>query len=102
MRVLFDTNILISSLLSPDKPGVIRTIVDALFRRAFTLLLPEEVADEFARTVIRKQSLARRVTVAHMEEVVTLLVAFADIVPTVQQIPPVTRDEKDDYVLAYA
>ena len=102
MRVLFDTNILISSLLSPDKPGVIQTIVATIFRHSFTFLLPTEVADEFARTVIRKKSLAKRVTVGHMEAAVTLLFAFSKIVPSVQHIPIVTRDAKDDYLLAYA
>lgn len=103
MRVLLDTNILISALLSPDHQGTIQTLVAQLFQGAFTLLLPEDVVEEFATTVIRKKHLARTFTVQSLEVALTALLAVAEIVPKIRdEIPKIGRDAKDDYLLAYA
>ncbi|MBK9944499.1 MAG: putative toxin-antitoxin system toxin component, PIN family [Kouleothrix sp.] len=103
MRVLLDTNILISALLSPDHQGTIQTLLAQLFQGAFTLLLPEDVVEEFATTVIRKKHLARAFTVQSLEAAMAALIAVAEIVPKIRdEIPRVGRDVKDDYLLAYA
>lgn len=74
-----------------------------LFLGTFTLLLPEDVIEEFATTVIRKKHLARTFTVQSLEVALTALLAVAEIVPTIRdEISTVGRDTKDDYLLAFA
>ncbi len=103
MRVLCDTNIFVSYLLTPKKAGPIHTIVEAAFLGEFTLLLPEDLLEELAHKVQGKKYLTGRITEADLEELVTLLREVAELIPKIRTpIPAVTRDPKDDYLLAYA
>lgn len=102
MRVLLDTNILISYLLTP-KNSVIAQIVEAGILGGFDLLLPEELSDELVEKARAKQYLAERITPEEVRELVDILSEVSETVPKItQSIPAVTRDPKDDYLLAYA
>ena len=103
MRALFDTNIFISYLLPTTEEGPIVEIVEAAITGAFTLLLPEEVVAEFSRTVARKPYLAQRIDLADAETLINELKEGAEVITAIGvPIPVVTRDRKDDYLLAYA
>jgi uncharacterized protein len=103
MRVILDTNIIISALVSPSENSPASQIVQAFFWQKFVLLLPEELLAEFVRTVIEKRRLRKRVTVRHIETLVQLLTSGGEIIPPIsEKIPAVTRDPKDDYLPAYA
>ena len=103
MRVLFDTNIFISYLLIPGQAGVIREIVKAAVLGQFTLLLPEAILFELAQKVEQKPYLANRITAEELHTFATLITAIAEEIPKIEaEIPAVTRDPKDDYLLAYA
>jgi uncharacterized protein len=102
MRVLLDTNILISYLLSP-KNSLVATIVEAGILGEFELLLPEDLLDELVAKVTTKNYLADRILPEEMRELVGILGEVCVTIPGITfRIPAVTRDPKDDYLLAYA
>jgi uncharacterized protein len=103
MRVLIDTNILISYLLTPKKSGPIQDIVEAGFLGEFTLIVPEDLLEELAGKVKGKKYLVGRITQEDLEEFSSLLEEVSELIPGIKSaIPAVTRDPKDDYLLAYA
>jgi len=103
MRVLLDTNILISYLLVSHPSSPISQIVKAGVLGKFDLLFPEELLNELARKVREKRYLSERITSAQFKELVDILSEVSETIPRITgQIPAVTRDPKDDYLLAYA
>ena len=103
MRVLLDTNILISYLLTPHQSSPISQIVRAGVLGEFDLLFPEELLNELARKVHEKKYLSERITPTQFKELVDILSEVSETIPRITgQIPAVTRDPKDDYLLAYA
>ena len=101
-RVLLDTNILISYLLTP-KNSVIAQIVEAGILGRFDLLFPEDLADELVEKARTKPYLAERIAPEEVRELVDLLSEVSETVLKITtEIPAVTRDPKDDYLLAYA
>ncbi len=103
MRVLLDANILISYLLNKRADSPVTRVVEAGILGEFTLLLPEELVEEFTTKIPDKPYLAKRITTSEMVQFVAILSAHSETIPTITQtIPAVTRDPKDDYLLAYA
>lgn len=103
MRALLDTNIIISYLLLPESGGNPQAIFQALFDGQFTLLLPEDLLDEIVVTASQKEHLKQRMPVDRLREVVTFLQEIGEPIPRIKDtIPSVSRDPKDDYLLAYA
>jgi putative PIN family toxin of toxin-antitoxin system len=102
MRVLLDTNILISYLLS-SKNSVIARVVEAGILGSFDLLLPEDLLDELAAKVRTKDYLVERIAPEEVRVLVDILSEVCLSIPRITaQIPAVTRDPKDDYLLGYA
>ncbi len=103
MRVLIDTNVFISHLLTSHSVGVIQEIFSAWAEEKFTLLIPEALLDELLDTVRSKPRLAKRIPQQNLEEFLALIQEMSEEVPRIKSpIPAVTRDPKDDYLLAYA
>jgi uncharacterized protein len=103
MRVLLDANILISFLLSSRETSPIVKVVRAAVTGRYTLLLHEQILFEVTGKVAAKSYLVERITQAEVEALFNLLREVATTIPTIaEEIPPVTRDPKDDYLLAYA
>jgi hypothetical protein len=103
MRVLLGTNILISYLLVPHPSSPISQIVRAGVLGEFDLLFPEELLNELARKVREKRYLSERITPTQFKELVDILAEVSETIPRITTtIPAVTRDPKDDYLLAYA
>lgn len=103
MRVLIDTNILVSYLLKHGSESATRSVASAAILGDFTMLLPEDLLGELVSRVSRKPYLANRVTTADLEALVGILLDVAEVVPAItSQIPAVCRDPKDDYLLAHA
>jgi len=102
-RVLFDTNILISYLLVPNPQSTIPSIVNAAFEGAYTLLVPGALLTELTGTVKARKHLAKRLSPEQAQEFAALLMSIAEPIAEIHEsIPAVTRDPKDDYLLAYA
>lgn len=103
MRVLLDTNILLSYLLTSYQQSLIHRIVVAGLSGAFVILLPGELLDEMARKARGKKYLADRISPNELQEFARILSDLAETIPVItEEIPAVTRDPKDDYLLAYA
>jgi len=67
MRVLLDTNILISYLLNPDSDGTIQTILHTFLGDQFTLLLPEMLMEELSVTVTKRHDLYKKLPPDHLQ-----------------------------------
>lgn len=103
LRVLIDTNIFISYLLKSDEETTITRIIEAAFENKYTLLLPHEVIAELDRKLSEKKYLASRITKEEAQEFTELLTMIAEEIPAItEEIPRVSSDKKDDYLLAYA
>lgn len=103
MRVLLDANIWISYLLSPSASGPIGTIIASGFAGRFTFLLPEHLLQEFVARIETKPYLAARIEQEELHRFAGHLRAVGELIPEITApIPAVTRDPKDDYLLAYA
>jgi putative PIN family toxin of toxin-antitoxin system len=111
IRALFDTNIFISYLLPSKAGGAIEQILEAAFDEAFTLLIAEEVVQEFSAKVASKSYLRERISKEAADELMAAVLVVAEVIPgisngtgalSVSGFPVVTRDAKDDYLLAYA
>jgi putative PIN family toxin of toxin-antitoxin system len=67
------------------------------------ILLPGQLLEELTRKAHEKKYLADRITPQELQEFVALLSELAEAIPHIPEaIPAVTRDPKDDYLLAYA
>ena len=98
IRAVLDTNVLVSSILSPSAvPG---RIVRAWECHAFELCLSEplflEVVEVLRRPHIRKMA---RLGAGQIEELLELLLRIATIVPGPLRIEPVVADDPDDDVV---
>lgn len=103
MRALLDTNIFISYLLSSQKEGVVQAIFKALSENQFTLLLPEALVDEMVQVVSQKPRLTTRIRPDQLRRFAEFLQEVSETIPMIaEEIPPISRDPKDDYLIAYA
>ena len=103
MRVLLDANLFISYLLNPDRDSPVVRVVRAGVSGEYTLLLPAALIDEFSRRISTKPYLASRITPTDLEYLNAILSTVTETIPEIKRpIPAVTRDPKDDYLLAYA
>ncbi|HET6312630.1 MAG TPA: putative toxin-antitoxin system toxin component, PIN family [Chloroflexia bacterium] len=103
LRVLLDANVYISYLLAPDAPGTIQQLMSAALEGRYTLLLPRELLAEMSETLSRKQALSRRTNPQERQKLLSRFMEIAEKIDTIrEEIPTVTRDRKDDYLLAYA
>lgn len=103
MRVLLDVNVYVSYLLPSRAGTAIARVLEAALTGTFVLLLPAEVTTELAARVASKPYLSERIERADLEELLEALRAVGEIIPPITTpIPRVSRDPKDDYLLAYA
>ena len=103
MRVLLDTNILISYLLAPGSDSAVARIVAAGVLGKYILLLPEALLAELEATVSAKEYLVDRIAPEDVWELADILSTVSEMIGRIKdRIPAVTRDPKDDYLLAYA
>ena len=103
MRVILDTNIFISYLLTPLGKSTINTLVDAALTGVFRLLIASDILGELQRKVAVKPHLVQRIAPDDVGELVSALLEVAETIPAIEEaIPEIGRDRKDDYLIAYA
>lgn len=103
MRVLLDKNIFISYLLRVSALSAVNRIVEAAVQGDFLPLTTIELLEELIRKVSTKKYLARRIPPILLEDLIDLLALIGEAIPpSSARIPSVSRDPKDDYLLAYA
>ena len=100
LRVLLDTNQLVSSLLSTG--GLQGRLIDAWRRRAFALLMTPGQLEEVAE-VLNRPKIARKypISAADRRAFLELLRSEAILLPD-EPAPGVCRDPDDDYLLGCA
>lgn len=96
MRVVLDTNILISALLA--KTGPPAAIYEAWRDGRFTLLTCSEQLDEL-RATLRKPVLAERIKPHHAGRLVNELSEFAEIIVAIPAVH-LSPDPTDDFLLS--
>ena len=102
MRACIDTNVLISYLLAPGSPRPPSAIVAAALAGRFSLLVPRPTIDELGDNVSRKSYLSLRISRTRLDAFVNALTQIAEVVVIPNTLPRVTRDYRDDYLLAPA
>ncbi len=96
MRIILDTNILLSGLIAPG--GVPARLIDAWLDGRFTLVSHSLQLDEF-RAVSRRDKIRALVRSSEAGRPVNQIAALADMP---ERLPPVerSRDPRDDFLLA--
>lgn len=103
MRVFVDTNIYIAYLLNPHYDSFVQALFEAVVNDDVTLLISYPLLDEIEATVKRKPHLLEKIPAERLTRFVELLKAISEDVPLISaEIPPITRDPKDDFLVAYA
>jgi uncharacterized protein len=103
MRLLLDANILISYLLTGSADSPVTRIVEVCVLGKATLLLPEALLEELTSRIVDKPYLKRHIEADEIAHLATILRSVGEVIPRIESpIPAVTRDPKDDYLLAYA
>ena len=103
-RALFDTNLYLNYLLSPDPTGTaVDLVLDAGAEGVFHLLMPDDVVAELAAVIVRRPHLTTRVGQTDLDALMRRVLVFATPVPLLDdEPPPVCRDPHDDYLIALA
>ncbi|MGH9364483.1 MAG: putative toxin-antitoxin system toxin component, PIN family [Thermoanaerobaculia bacterium] len=100
LRVVLDTNQLVSSLLIAK--GLQRRLVDEWRRRSFLLLLGPEQIEEIEEVLARRKIARKyRISAADRSGLIDLLRAEAVLLPS-GEAPGVCRDPDDDRLLGSA
>jgi putative PIN family toxin of toxin-antitoxin system len=100
---LLDTNILISYLLSPHPGTIPVVVVEAGVVRRYQLLWAQEIGTELRNRIVTKPYLAQRIALDQIDDLLALLARVATVLPPLAgDIIPISRDPKDDYLLAHA
>jgi putative PIN family toxin of toxin-antitoxin system len=100
LRVVFDTNVLVSYLLTHRPP--IATLIDLhLARGDIVLVTAPELLEELDR-VLRYPRLQRYYTEEERTRFVALLMALSELVELPEGIPRICRDPDDDRLIACA
>ena len=100
IRAVFDTNLLVSYLLSHRPP--VATLIDLhLARDDFLLVTAPELLAELDR-VLTYPRLQQYYTAAERTRFVALVMALSEIVDLPETIPHICRDPDDDRVIACA
>ena len=100
MRVVVDTNILVSYLITHRPPTA--EIIDVhLARGDFTLLTSHVLLEELDR-VLQHPRLHRYYDAETRIRFVALIVALSEIVDLPDEVPRICRDPDDDWVIACA
>lgn len=104
MRVLIDSSVVIRMLVpSPNPTRAVSLVADTALRRAITVLVPQEVRREVLLRTSEKRHLTDRIHQADAEALVAMLEETGEKLPVlVGPHPPLSRDAKDDFLLAYA
>lgn len=99
MRLILDTNVLVSARIGH---GVPRELFDAwLEQRRFDLIVCPTLMGELSR-VLRRQRFRSAATSDDVNTLIALLNNEAALVPDPTDIPSVTADPDDDYLVALA
>lgn len=96
MRIVLDTNVLLSGIFFGGVPG---RILDAWRYGEITLLISPQILEEYRRVV---NTLTERYGELEVLPILSLLAVEADVIDAPELSEPVSRDPADDKFLACA
>lgn len=97
VTLVVDVNVLVSMLINHDAAGI-----KWLFnKQAFRVMVSSGLLGELEEVLMRPQ-FRRYLTVAQAERAVRRISKRSSLVETAFQVRPISRDPKDDYLLALA
>lgn len=103
IRAVVDANVLISHLLKPAADGPPNRVVRAAIAQAFELVIVETTLAEMHDSIRTKPYLNERITVKSAAQLESALRFSASVIPeSISNVPRLTRDPGDDYLLAHA
>jgi putative PIN family toxin of toxin-antitoxin system len=100
IRAVFDTNVLVSYLLT-HRPPIVTLIDRHLTQEDIVLVTAPELLEELDR-VLQYPKLQRYCTEEERTRFVALLMALSEVVELPETIPRICRDPDDDQVIACA
>lgn len=103
MRIILDTNIFLSYLLARRPQGaLVQAVERCLTDNSIQLVLPQELLSELRQAVAQKEYLETHITISRLELFIQQLMEVAEIPPILSETSTgLSRDPKDDYLLAY-
>ena len=103
MRFILDANVWISYLLARDESNTIRQLVGVCMDSAHTIITPPELLHELRASVGKYPHLRKRITQAQVELLTQAILEIALQPDSLQrELSQMSRDPKDDYLIAYA
>ncbi len=95
MRVVIDTNIIVSAYLG----GVLETVIIRWKSGKFTLIVSDEIADEYHEVLNRPKFKLER---AEVDDFFSLLFSRAEFVESIEEIDAIKSDSSDNKFLEAA
>jgi putative PIN family toxin of toxin-antitoxin system len=103
IRATVDANVLISHLLKPAADGPPNRVVKAAIAQVFELVIVETTLLEMRDSIQAKPYLNERITSENTTQLESALRLSARVIPeSIDNVPRLTRDPGDDYLLAHA
>lgn len=102
MRACVDTNVLVSYLLAPGSIQPPSRIVNLAFKGSYKLVLVDTTIRELRDKVLSKRYLAERIRAEDLDTFILSLHEMSEILLQPSRLPRVTRDPRDDYLVAPA
>ncbi len=102
MKVIIDANVWISYLLDHRPASMVVNVINFCMSGAVDLLVPQEVFDEVQKKIAEKEYLRKRISTSKVTALKIALEAGAIIPERLSEpMAQVSRDRKDDYLIAY-
>jgi putative PIN family toxin of toxin-antitoxin system len=104
LRVLLDANLIVSYLLKKESSrDPILTLFEMVFRQEVELVLPDDLLAELRKVTGTKPYLIRHVDPGLLDRFINQIGELAvRLRPISEEVPTVTTDRKDDYLIAAA
>jgi uncharacterized protein len=99
LRVVADTNVLVSAVLNADGPP--SQVVRAAFQRRLTLIVSAQLLDELVG-VLARSKIERLVPPERSQLFVEAVEGVGVAVDDPAETPAIVRDRRDDYLVALA
>lgn len=102
MKVILDANIYISYLLVRHPGRIITDVVEACLANSdIKIIFPQELRAELIETVQRKPYLRTHINPEAMDSLLQSLTSIAFVPTPLGELLSLSRDPKDDYLLAH-
>jgi putative PIN family toxin of toxin-antitoxin system len=104
MKVLIDANLVISFLLKgKGSSDPIRLLFELILSSRFELVVPQDLLDEVRAKALSKPFLRDRIVPAELNWLCDLLIEGSTLISKLSgDLESITRDSKDDYLIAAA